>query len=367
MLNIYIDADGCAVKSEIYKVAVRYKLKVFVVANKAITIPFDLNVEMLIASTEFDAADDLIFEKIPFAFFSVVSCLITYKIVQATSGAVAETQPNLSFLYNIFEVGQHYADYLKAFFFPFHLSPFYPAMPIRSHFFPAIWTGALIISTLFFFSKRKTFSPAWIGWCFFLTSMLPVVGIIQVGSHSIACRYLYGPSLGLSFAVIWSVCKIAERNKWQQALPWISALTLTILLCVSSRDLPYWQNTYKLFYHALQISPQNNITAHINLRSAYSRDGKRAEAAVHLIEAIELSPKVIERFSVSWSDFYWMSEVFLKRGEREKAITSLSRAYKMLSSPVVASDDKAPTLEKLQVCIEKIKADQISSCELTPV
>ena len=310
---------------------------------------------------------NLIFEKIPFAFFSVVSCLITYKIVQATAGAVAEPQPNLSFFYKVFEIGQHYADYLKAFFFPSHLSPFYPALPIRSHFLPAVWTGALILSTLFFFSKRKTFAPAWIGWCFFLVGMLPVVGIIQVGSHSIACRYLYGPSLGLSFAVIWSVCKIAERNKWQKALPWLSALTLTILLCISSRDLPYWQNTYKLFYHALQVSPQNNITAHINLRSAYSREGKRAEAAVHLIEAIELSPKVTERFSVSWSDFYWMSEVFLKRGEREKAITSLSRAYEMLSSPVVASDDKAPTLEKLQVCIERIKADQISSCELTPV
>ena len=64
MLNIYIDADGCAVKEETYKVAARYKLKVFVVANKSLTIPLDPNIEMNVVSGGFDAADDWIAENI---------------------------------------------------------------------------------------------------------------------------------------------------------------------------------------------------------------------------------------------------------------------------------------------------------------
>ncbi len=64
MLNIYIDADGCAVKNEVYKVATRYKMKVFVVANKPQNIPFESNIEMKVVSGGFDAADDWIAEHI---------------------------------------------------------------------------------------------------------------------------------------------------------------------------------------------------------------------------------------------------------------------------------------------------------------
>ncbi|QDK44561.1 YaiI/YqxD family protein [Bdellovibrio sp. ZAP7] len=62
MLDIYIDADGCPVKDETYKVAERYQLKVFVVANKYLNVPQDSRVQMIVASTDFDAADDWIVE-----------------------------------------------------------------------------------------------------------------------------------------------------------------------------------------------------------------------------------------------------------------------------------------------------------------
>jgi uncharacterized protein YaiI (UPF0178 family) len=64
MSNIYIDADGCPVKDEVYKVAGRYKLHVFVVANKYLNIPIDPKIEMVVASTGFDAADDWIVEHV---------------------------------------------------------------------------------------------------------------------------------------------------------------------------------------------------------------------------------------------------------------------------------------------------------------
>src|SRR6478735_2317536 len=62
MLDIYIDADGCPVKDETYKVAERYQLKVFVVANKYLNVPQDSRVQMIVASADFDAADDWIVE-----------------------------------------------------------------------------------------------------------------------------------------------------------------------------------------------------------------------------------------------------------------------------------------------------------------
>ncbi len=63
-MNIYIDADACPVKNETYKVAARYKIKVFVVANQHLNIPLDPNIEMKVVSGDFDAADDWIAEQI---------------------------------------------------------------------------------------------------------------------------------------------------------------------------------------------------------------------------------------------------------------------------------------------------------------
>lgn len=63
MLDIYIDADGCPVKDETYKVAERYQLKVFVVANKSLRVPQDTRIQMIVSSSDFDAADDWIVEQ----------------------------------------------------------------------------------------------------------------------------------------------------------------------------------------------------------------------------------------------------------------------------------------------------------------
>jgi uncharacterized protein len=76
VLDIYIDADGCAVKDEIYKVAARYKLKVLVVANKPLNIPFDPNIQMQVVSGGFDAADDWIADNITKGDILVTSDLL---------------------------------------------------------------------------------------------------------------------------------------------------------------------------------------------------------------------------------------------------------------------------------------------------
>lgn len=76
MLNIYLDADGCAVKEEAYRVAARYQLKVFVVANKALSIPADPNIQMKVVSGGFDAADDWIVEQISLGDILVTSDLL---------------------------------------------------------------------------------------------------------------------------------------------------------------------------------------------------------------------------------------------------------------------------------------------------
>ena len=76
MLHIYIDADGCSVKEEVYKVAARYQLKVIVVANKTLTIPIDQNIEMQVVDGGFDAADDWIAENISIGDILITSDLL---------------------------------------------------------------------------------------------------------------------------------------------------------------------------------------------------------------------------------------------------------------------------------------------------
>lgn len=89
MLKIYIDADGCSVKNEIYKVAARYKIKVFVVANKALNIPLDENIEMVTVTGNFDAADDWIADNIQADDIAITSdILLADRILKKKGRAV---------------------------------------------------------------------------------------------------------------------------------------------------------------------------------------------------------------------------------------------------------------------------------------
>ncbi len=76
MLNIYIDADGCPVKNEVYKVAARYKLSIFVVANKALSVPLDPSLKMIVVSDGFDAADNWIAEQIQVDDIAITSDIL---------------------------------------------------------------------------------------------------------------------------------------------------------------------------------------------------------------------------------------------------------------------------------------------------
>ncbi len=304
----------------------------------------------------------LLVEKVPFIVLSAVSCLIALKY-QSEGGAI-KNFTHLPLAVHVANIAQAYWDYIFLFLLPAKLSIFYPYTP-NSHvslsllialFFSAV-TGLL-------FWKRNIVPALWVGWCLFLVCLLPVIGIVKLGSHWIACRYLYWPSIGLSFILIWGCGAIIQKLTSLRKLFLIGAAILLVVWSIATaRYLEKWQNSYVLFTHAKKTVPENWI-AHINLRAAYGRDGNHEKAAEHYLEAIKIFPDVLEKIEPHWLDFYYMGKINWKRGQIPQAESFFKEAARLIAAtpPKKLHPDTSDERKVLASCLAAIQSNQPQSC-----
>jgi hypothetical protein len=183
-----------------------------------------------------------------------------------------------------------YATYVGEFFWPNSLVVFYPF----THLSLAQGTvqGALaflvVVSTITWLLRRLC-PYLIVGWCWYLIAALPVIGLVQVGNQSLADRYSYLPSIGLSVAVAWLL------SFWRILLPavrnWISALAgawVVVLVLLTQRQLAYWHDSVALWQHARDIVGANS-TIELNLGSALATEHRIDEACDHFLTALRLN------------------------------------------------------------------------------
>jgi tetratricopeptide (TPR) repeat protein len=127
-----------------------------------------------------------------------------------------------------------------------------------------------------------------VGWLWFVGTLLPVIGLLQVGWQSIADRYTYFPALGLFVAVVWSVDALAS-GRARRALGPAAALILLVLAAASSRQLGYWRDEVSLFRRAVAVTGENP-RARALLAMGLVRAGSPGEAVGHAREAVRLGP-----------------------------------------------------------------------------
>jgi tetratricopeptide (TPR) repeat protein len=183
-----------------------------------------------------------------------------------------------------------YLGYLKQTLWPTDLAVFYP----YPETFPAWRTAGaglvgLLLSALLLWAPRQRPYLA-VGWLWYVVTLLPVIGLIQVGSFSRADRFTYVPLIGVFLALTWGGYELTRRWRYQVLALWLAG-GVVILLCLgfTRQQLGYWQDSETLFQHALAVT-QNNEAAHNGLGAALGKKGHMDEAIRQFQEALRLKP-----------------------------------------------------------------------------
>lgn len=230
----------------------------------------------------------LVREKIPLAVLAAGTCLITV-IVQRRGGAMNEPGVD-SFAVNAAHAVTNYLTYLYKVVWPTDLAVLYPYVASVS-VWRCIGAAALLslitVSALRQWQKRPYFT---VGWFWFLITMLPVIGLVRVGVHSIADRYTYIPITGLFILAVWAVADLLVRYRQGAITASLLVFPLVLILGAATwRQTAHWENSGTLFEHALRVTSENSV-AHNNIASEMIKQGMYRQALRHLQEAIRINP-----------------------------------------------------------------------------
>ncbi len=234
------------------------------------------------------AAALLALEKVPFLLMAAASCVVTYE-AQFAGGSVMERSFTLPLRIANSCVG--YARYLKAIFLPIDLCVFYPLPSPTWPIWEITCSGVLLtlLTTLALWQARRR-PYLIVGWLWFCGLLVPAIGLVQVGSQSIADRYTYLPSIGITIAICWIGAEFVHRYPLGQrkcALG-IGAI-LAVLAALTVGQIGYWHDDYSLFLHANNAVEDNWLAeGHIASELARQQDYEGAEA--HFRKSIRLHP-----------------------------------------------------------------------------
>jgi tetratricopeptide (TPR) repeat protein len=242
------------------------------------------------------AVSRLVLEKAPLFVLVAISSVITF-VVQRAEGAVQPLQ-TYSFATRAANALVSYAAYIGKAFWPARLSPYYPhpgeSLPPWQAVaaLAALAATSVITLALARRDQRLRFLP--VGWLWYLGTLVPVIGLVQVGQQAMADRYTYLPYIGLSIAVSFGFAEMAKRfSVPRPAFVAAGVGSLLALAVVASAQVRVWRDSVTLFEHALRVTEENAL-AHINLGVAYLNRGRLDEAGRELREAIRIHPGAAE-------------------------------------------------------------------------
>jgi len=234
----------------------------------------------------------LFLEKLPLLVLALASSVIAY-LAQQRVGALElnEVLPLASRIGNAFVA---YALYMMKMIWPSRLAVFYPH--------PESWPPLVVIGTTLLFIAI-TLSVLWkgrkypylpVGWFWYVGTLVPVIGIVQVGSHAMADRYSYIPLIGLFIMCAWGIPELIRKWRYGKEILAMSATVILLILgMVTWIQVGYWQNSIALYDHTLNVT-ENNSLIHNNRGNEYLALKNYAQALVDYSKAIEINPKYAE-------------------------------------------------------------------------
>ena len=232
-------------------------------------------------------AGGLVVEKIP--LFALVAASAVMTLIAQSRGGAVRTLGHEAIALRLSNALVSYAKYLLLTFWPNDLAVYYPFAGISA--WQIIGAAFLLLGiTVFCVSQRRIRPYLMVGWLWFLGTLVPVIGIVQVGGQIMADRYFYIPSIGLLMALVFGLADIAKS--WRVA-PLLSAgaaaAVLLILAMLTNAQIQRWRDSFTLFEHTLAVTPPNLRIEH-NLGVALGVSDRYDEAAAHFEKALQIDP-----------------------------------------------------------------------------
>jgi tetratricopeptide (TPR) repeat protein len=259
----------------------------------AVTLPFTLLLVDVwplnrIQNSEFriQNSKNLLIEKIPFFLLSLALCTVTF-FAQRSVGAVS----SVGWSSRLGNVPVAYVRYLEKTFWPADLAIIYPYVyhwPVAAIAGATLLLGFISILALVLLRRGPWLAS---GWFWFLGTLVPVIGFVQVGAQSMADRYFYIPSIGLFSVLVWGAAEFCEnRPNGKIILSLIGGSALVGCVLTTSLQIAYWQDSETLFLHALAVT-QNNYVADNALGKTFEQAGDNARARALYEEAVRIEPR----------------------------------------------------------------------------
>ncbi|HPO14066.1 MAG TPA: tetratricopeptide repeat protein [Candidatus Hydrogenedentes bacterium] len=291
----------------------------------------------LFSRAAFRQMGGLLSEKAPLFFLALAGSLLTVLTQHAANAMASMEKIDLSLRAEVTVVA--YLRYLVHFFCPVRLSVFYP---FPDEGYPALWVVAALVvlsgfSLVCLIFYRARFLAT--GWLWFLGTLVPVIGLVQVGSAGMADRYMYVPGIGLSLILAWSIPEAFMRRHRGK----VRALAGAIVVVLSIQawcEVGYYRNTEILFSRAMKVTKNNYV--------AYEKIGEINMDRGNLDEAFRLYNLAYEVYPRSAESNYNLGSVLIRRGDYALAAGILRKAVRVDPSHGLAQTNLGVALLQLK-------------------
>jgi tetratricopeptide (TPR) repeat protein len=262
----------------------------------------------------------LLVEKVPFLLLSAASCVVTFQ-VQQSGGSVLDVN-NLPVAARVANALMSYVRYLGKMLWPEHLAALY----LRKVPWPAWEVGlaAVILLAISAAVIRLARGRPYlaVGWFWYVGTLVPVIGLVQVGMQTMADRYTYIPLIGIFIAVAWGACELASAWRVPKVgLGIVIAVVLAACMVVTRRQLAWWRSSETLFQRMI-TAVEGNYMAHYNMGNLFSRQDKLPEAVRHYEAALKAEPNYAEAHNN-------LGAVLLRQGRFEEALAHYQAAVRL--------------------------------------
>ena len=279
----------------------------------------------------------LIVEKVPLFALSAGSSVVTF-LAQQSGQAVMQLE-TLSIPARLTHCLVAYTSYIKKMLIPAGLGVHYPH-PGLSGGWEIAGAGVFIfIISAAVLRCRRSHPYVLVGWLWYLGTLVPVIGIVQVGGQAIADRYTYVPAIGLFVMTAWGGSKALKRWSIPAVRPGAVAIGFIVgFMIISWVQVRLWTDSITLYTHTLGVTDRN-FTVHNNLGIALTHEGRVAEAVYHFTEALRIKPDY-ERAVTN------LAKALASKGHTEKAVALYERALDIDPQSAEAHNNLAVALQR---------------------
>jgi tetratricopeptide (TPR) repeat protein len=288
----------------------------------------------------------LVLEKLPLAALSAAACVVTL-LVQQREGTV-EAAATVPFSARAGGALLAYVGYLTKTLWPTGLAWYYPhfattgQLTVGGAFGAAFLLAAITVAVTVLRNERRYLL---VGWLWFLGTLVPMIGLVSIGSHAMADRYTYVPSIGLFLMAAWTIADCGlDWKRHRVALAIGAACLLGLSLIATWFQLRHWRDSVALFRHAVAVAPSD--LAHANLGIVLSQLGREQlmQAGLHqgerrdvlaregkstLEEAVEHHRAALERHFDSPTVRHSLGNTLSRLGQYEQAVEHYEAALRM--------------------------------------